>query len=134
MKKIALLFLLLPLLAAGCHHGMLSELKGSGKRVMEKRNVTPFTSISTEGAFSIVVTAQKDLALEVEGDSLDATVLRAAGALTECVHSRYGAGAPSPRELIEIKADNQWASSHAVDWTKAVVTMVPLRDANGSHT
>lgn len=70
---------------------------------------------------------------EVEGDSLDATVLRAAGALTECVHSRYGGGAPSPRELIEIKADNQWASSHAVDWTKAVVTMVPLRDASSAH-
>src|SRR5689334_2232859 len=68
MKKFALLFLLLPLLAAGCHHGMRAELKGSGKRVMEKRNVTPFTAISAEGAFSIEVTAQKDLALEVEGD------------------------------------------------------------------
>lgn len=68
MKKIALLFLLLPLLAAGCHHGMLTELKGSGKRVVEKRNITSFTSIKTEGAFTIEVTAQKDLALEVEGD------------------------------------------------------------------
>ena len=68
MKKLALLFLLFPLLAAGCHHGMRSEIKGSGKRVMEKRNVTPFTSISTEGTFSIEVTCQKDLGLEVEGD------------------------------------------------------------------
>lgn len=68
MKKIALLFLLLPLLAAGCHHGMLTELKGSGKRVVEKRNITSFTSIKTEGAFVIEVTVQKDLALEVEGD------------------------------------------------------------------
>ena len=40
MKTLALLFLLFPLLAAGCHHGMRSEIKGSGKRVMEKRNVT----------------------------------------------------------------------------------------------
>ena len=68
MKKLALLFLLLPVLAAGCHHGMLGQLRGSGKRVMEKRNITPFTSISTEGAFAIEVTCQKDLALEVEGD------------------------------------------------------------------
>lgn len=68
MKKIALLFLLLPLLAAGCHHGRLTELKGSGKRVVEKRNITPFTAIKTEGAFNIQVTVQKDLALEVEGD------------------------------------------------------------------
>jgi hypothetical protein len=55
-------------LAAGCHHGMRSEIQGSGKRVMEKRNVTPFTSISTEGSFNIEVTCQKDLGLEVEGD------------------------------------------------------------------
>jgi len=68
MKKLALLFLLFPLLAAGCHHGMRSEIKGSGKRVMEKRNVTPFTSISTEGAFTIEVTCQKNQSLEVEGD------------------------------------------------------------------
>lgn len=68
MKKFALLFLLLPVFAAGCHHGMRAEIKGSGKRVVEKRNVTPFTSISTEGAFNIDVTCQKDLGLEVEGD------------------------------------------------------------------
>jgi hypothetical protein len=68
MKKLALLFLLLPVLAAGCHHGMRAEIKGSGKRVLEKRNVTPFTSISTEGAFTIEVTCQKDASLEVEGD------------------------------------------------------------------
>jgi predicted RNase H-like HicB family nuclease len=70
---------------------------------------------------------------EVEGDSLDATVLRAAGALTECVHSRYGDGPPSPRELIEIKADDHWVTSHAIDWAKAVVTMVPLRDGHNGH-
>lgn len=68
MKKLALLFLLLPVFAAGCHHGMLGQMRGSGKRVMEKRNITPFTSISTEGAFDIEVTCQKDLGLEVEGD------------------------------------------------------------------
>ena len=71
---------------------------------------------------------------EVEGDSLDATMLRAAGALTECVQNRYGGdGAPFPRELNEIKADAGWVALHAIDWTKAVVTMVPLRGAAGAH-
>jgi predicted RNase H-like HicB family nuclease len=70
---------------------------------------------------------------EVEGESLDATVLRAAGALTECVQSRYGDGPPSPRELIEIKADDQWVTTHAIDWAKAVVTMVPLRGDHVAH-
>jgi len=70
---------------------------------------------------------------EVEGDSLDATVLRAAGALTECVEHRYSGGPPSPRELNEIKADDHWATVHEVDWSKAVVTMVPLRSGNGAH-
>jgi putative autotransporter adhesin-like protein len=68
MKKLALLVLLLPLLAAGCHHGMRAEIIGSGKRVMEKRTVAPFTSISTEGIFTIEVTCQKDVSVEVEGD------------------------------------------------------------------
>lgn len=68
MRKLALLFLLLPLLAAGCHHGRRAEVKGSGKRVMQKREISPFTSISTEGAFEIEVTCQKDPGLEVEGD------------------------------------------------------------------
>jgi len=54
-------------LAAGCH-GMAPQIKGSGKRELQKRNVSPFTSISTEGAFTIEVTCQKDLSLEVEGD------------------------------------------------------------------
>lgn len=68
MKKFALLFLLLPVVAVGCHHGLRAEITGSGKRVVEKRNIAPFKSISTEGAFSIEVTCQKDVGLEVEGD------------------------------------------------------------------
>jgi hypothetical protein len=68
MKKLALLLLLLPILAAaGCHHGM-GSLRGSGRRVMQKRDVPSFTSISAEGAFTIQVTCQKDVSLEVEGD------------------------------------------------------------------
>jgi len=68
MKKLALLFLLFPLLVAGCHHGMRAEIRGSGKRVVQKRDISPFTSISSEGAFSIEVTCQKDPGLEVEAD------------------------------------------------------------------
>ena len=68
MRKVALL-LLISLLAAGCHHGgRLGGIKGSGNRQTQKRQIAPFTSISTEGAFSIEVVCQKDLSLEVEGD------------------------------------------------------------------
>src|ERR1051325_5954620 len=68
MRKLALLFLLLPLLAVGCHHGLRADIKGSGKRVTQKRQISPFTSISTQGAFEIEVTCQKNPSLEVEGD------------------------------------------------------------------
>ena len=71
MKKLAplfLLLLLLPVLATGCHHGSLTEVKGNGKRELQKRQVASFTSISTNGAFTIEVTCQKDLSLEIEGD------------------------------------------------------------------
>jgi hypothetical protein len=66
MKRLAGL-VLLTAVAAGCH-GMGPQIRGSGKRELQKRNVSPFTSISTEGAFTIEVTCQKDLSLEVEGD------------------------------------------------------------------
>lgn len=67
MRKLSLI-LLLAVFAAGCHHGMLSDIRGSGKRETEKRQIAPFTSIMTEGAFDITVACQKDLSLEVEGD------------------------------------------------------------------
>ena len=63
-----LLILLLAIFAAGCHEGMYSGIRGSGKRELQKREVAAFTSITTEGAFDIEVTCQKDLGLEVEGD------------------------------------------------------------------
>ena len=71
MRKLALLplLLLLPaILAAGCHHGMRTEIRGNGKRELQKREVAAFSSISTNGAFTIEVTCQKNLSLEVEGD------------------------------------------------------------------
>jgi len=68
MRKVALFVLVFAVVAAGCHHGIRSQIKGSGKRVSQKRDVGTFTSISTEGAFTIEVVCQKDLSLEVEGD------------------------------------------------------------------
>jgi hypothetical protein len=68
MKKLVCLLMLLPMLALGCHHGMRSDIRGSGKRETQKRQVASFTSISTEGAFNIEITCQKDLGMEVEGD------------------------------------------------------------------
>jgi len=67
MKKLALMISLV-VLAAGCHHGRFAEIRGSGKREMQKRNVAAFTSILADGAFTIEVTCQKDQSLEVEGD------------------------------------------------------------------
>ena len=67
MRKVALL-LLISLLVSACHHGMMANVKGSGNRQSQKREIAPFTSISTEGAFTIEVVCQKDVSLEVEGD------------------------------------------------------------------
>jgi hypothetical protein len=68
MKKLLVLLVLLPLIAAGCHHRMRADVKGSGKRVTEKRNIASFTSIETNGAFDIEVVCQKDVGLEIDGD------------------------------------------------------------------
>ena len=68
MRKLAWLVIALAIAAAGCHHGRLSEVTGSGKRVVQKRDIGSFTSITTEGAFHIEVTCQKEPSLEIEGD------------------------------------------------------------------
>lgn len=66
MKKLALLIGLI-LLGAGCHR-FHEEVTGSGKLQREKREVSSFTSISTEGAFDIKIVCQKPQSLEIEGD------------------------------------------------------------------
>ncbi len=68
MRKLTWLVLLVPILAAGCHHGRFAEIQGNGKRELQKRQVAAFTSISTNGTFTIEVTCQKDPSLEIEGD------------------------------------------------------------------
>ena len=70
MKKLLSLIaltLLVTVVTAGCHHEF-SGVKGSGKREAQKREIAPFTSISTEGAFNIEIVCQKTLSVEVEGD------------------------------------------------------------------
>ncbi len=69
MRKLAALMLLaVVVVSAACHHGKFREVRGSGKRSVQKRLVGPFTSIETNGAFTIEVTCQKDLGVEIEGD------------------------------------------------------------------
>jgi len=68
MKKLASFLLLVSVVAAGCHHGRFAQIQGNGKREQQKRQVAAFTSISTNGAFTIEVTCQKEPSLEIEGD------------------------------------------------------------------
>jgi Putative auto-transporter adhesin, head GIN domain len=68
MRKLAWLILLVPFVLSACHHGRVNQIKGSGKRVSEKRQIPAFTAIETNGAFTIAITCQKEPALEVEGD------------------------------------------------------------------
>lgn len=67
MKALLSLILLTLLVTAGCHHGR-ADVKGSGKREVQKREIGPFTSISTEGHFNLEIVCGKDLSVEVEGD------------------------------------------------------------------
>ena len=68
MKKLLVLVLLVPFLVSGCHHGRFSEVKGSGKRQTETRQVGQFTAIETDGAFDIEVVCGKTVSVEVEAD------------------------------------------------------------------
>lgn len=68
MKKLLSLSVLTLLFTTACHHSMGPDIKGSGNRQTQKREIGPFTSISTDGAFKIEVVCQKDPSLEIEGD------------------------------------------------------------------
>lgn len=68
MRKLVLLLLAGSFVLAGCHHKIGNGIIGSGKRAVQKREVSPFTSISLEGAFEVQIVCQQPLNLEVEGD------------------------------------------------------------------
>ncbi|MBA3357165.1 MAG: DUF2807 domain-containing protein [Pyrinomonadaceae bacterium] len=68
MKKV-LLIIILCSLATGCHYvDKIHGVTGSGVRKVEKRELSPFTSITTDGAFEIDVVCQQPQILEIEGD------------------------------------------------------------------
>jgi len=68
-------------------------------------------------------------ACEAEADSLEEAMVRASNALTQYAVALNGnkPGIPLPCDLSEIRLNGNWASTHGVDWSKAVVTMIPLR-------
>jgi hypothetical protein len=69
MRKFLLISILASLvLVSGCHFKRHDQVKGSGNRQTQKREVAAFTTISTEGAFNVEVVCQKELSVEVEGD------------------------------------------------------------------
>jgi hypothetical protein len=68
MKKVFLIVILCSL-ASGCHYAAkMHGVTGSGVRKVEKRELRPFTSIATDGAFEIDVVCQQPQSLEIEGD------------------------------------------------------------------
>ncbi|MGI8897335.1 MAG: head GIN domain-containing protein [Pyrinomonadaceae bacterium] len=68
MKKV-LLTIILCSLSSGCYYAAkMHGVTGSGVRKVERRTLTPFTSISTDGAFQIEVVCQQPQTLEIEGD------------------------------------------------------------------
>jgi len=71
MKNALLITVLCSLaIATSCHYAVetMHGVKGSGVRKVEKRELTPFTAINTDGAFKIEVVCQQPQALEIEGD------------------------------------------------------------------
>jgi predicted RNase H-like HicB family nuclease len=66
---------------------------------------------------------------EAEADSLEEAMMRAGDALTQHAVALNGnkPGIPLPCDLSEIRLNGNWASTHGVDWSTAVVTMMPLR-------
>jgi hypothetical protein len=62
---------------------------------------------------------------QVEERSLDLAILRASGFLTQV--TRLGSEIPLPRPLAVIKLDSDWVSSRDIDWSRSVVTMIPVR-------
>lgn len=68
MKRLIILSapaIILLFVLSGCHIG---GVRGSGVRKTETRELAPFTSIETTGAYYVDVTCQKANSFEIEGD------------------------------------------------------------------
>src|SRR6185503_8618485 len=66
--RITFLLSALLLLSSGCHLAMHENVRGSGVREKQKREVASFTTIAMDGAFDIDVVSQKPQSVEIEGD------------------------------------------------------------------
>lgn len=66
-------------------------------------------------------------AYQAEECSLDLAILRASGFLAQV--TRLGSEIPAPRPLAFIKLDTDWASSRDIDWSRSVVTMIPVHNS-----
>lgn len=70
---------------------------------------------------------------EVAAPSLDRAVFRAANALADHTVSLNGSAVdilPLPRDLTAINADKKWSAAHAVNWPRAIITLIPQHTAN----
>lgn len=68
MRTITLVLLVALAGATTACHGLAGQVRGSGKRVVQKREIGEFKSISSEGAYEIRVVCQKPASFEIEGD------------------------------------------------------------------
>jgi hypothetical protein len=68
MKKMLLILVLCSLTSACYFAAKMHGVTGSGVRKVETRELSPFTSIATDGAFEIEVVCQQPQAMEIEGD------------------------------------------------------------------
>lgn len=68
MKTIALVLVVSIAGVTTACHGLKGQVRGSGKRVVQKRDIGEFKSISTDGAYNIRIVCQKPASFEIEGD------------------------------------------------------------------
>ena len=80
---------------------MNERVIGSGVRQTEKREVRPFTSLSTEGAFEIEVVCQKEQSLEVDAD--DNVLVRITTEVTNNVLHIRRNGVLSLQEPVKVR-------------------------------
>ena len=70
---------------------------------------------------------------QVEEASLDLAIFCAAAALADVKQASDQPIAP-PRDLADIRSDDAWAVANGVDWSRSVVTMIPLRGWVNGHS
>ena len=60
-----------------------------------------------------------------EAEDVEIAIARATDSASELVgRLRLNGGAPVPRTLEEIHADEAWTAEHSIDWRRALVSIV----------